>query len=137
MNPSLTLLLPVYNVQSTLSAMVAEILEVVADRNEQFELLLVDDGSVDATAEVVDELIRRYPQVRAVRHGAHLGHEAAVRTGLRHSKADAVVLRGATAASQRTDEEMFPRRAPEQVHAPSRPIQPNYLQRLRAFASGK
>lgn len=93
MERSLTVLLPVHNAQATLAATVAEVLEVVSELTGRFELVIVDDGSADATSEVADELTRRYPQVHAIRHGDCLGREAAVRTGLRHSSGDVVFVR--------------------------------------------
>lgn len=66
MDRRLTLLLPVRNAQASLSDHVSRILDTVADLTNQFELVIVDRGSTDATTEVADELARRYPQVRAV-----------------------------------------------------------------------
>lgn len=96
MKRSLTVLLPVHNAQSTLAATVQEILEVVSELTERFELMIVDDGSADATSEVADELTRYYPQVHAVRHGERLGREAAVRAGLRHSSGEIIFVRDET-----------------------------------------
>jgi len=89
---SLTVLLPVCNVESTLVASVREVLEVVSEFTERFELVIVDDGSEDSTSEVAQDLIRRYPQVCTVRHGRHLGRDAAIRTGLEQSSGQIVFL---------------------------------------------
>ncbi len=96
MERSLTILLPVCNVQSSLAATVVEILEVASDLTERFELVIVDDGSADATSEVAQELTSRYPQVRALRHGRRRGHEAAIRTGLEQSSGEMILLRDET-----------------------------------------
>ena len=89
---SLSVLLPVKNAQATLAKTVQEILDVAADLSEQFELLIIDDGSADATSEIATELTRNYPQVRAVCQGRSLGREAAIRSGLKQSRGDVVLL---------------------------------------------
>ncbi len=99
MERSLTVLLPVHNMQSTLAATALEILDVVSELTEQFELVIVDDGSADATSEVAHELTRHYPQVHAVRHGMHLGHEAAIRTGLKRSCGEIIFVPDETGGS--------------------------------------
>jgi glycosyltransferase involved in cell wall biosynthesis len=83
----------VRNAQSTLAANVQEILDVVSELTRRFELVIIDDGSTDATSEVADELIRFYPQVRTLRHGTAQGRDSAISTGLRHSTGEIIVLR--------------------------------------------
>jgi glycosyltransferase involved in cell wall biosynthesis len=114
---SLTVLLPVQNVQSTLADTVAEVLEVASDWTQRIELLIIDDGSTDATSEVAHELVRHYPQVRAIRHSRPLGREEAVRTGLAQSRGDTVVIREPD------------RLALQRLHHTSKPARPNYLGR--------
>jgi glycosyltransferase involved in cell wall biosynthesis len=89
---SLSALLPVKNVQSSLAATVSRILEVLPELTESFELLIIDDGSTDATIEVADELEIRYPQVRVVRHGDHQGRSAALKDGIEQSQGDVLFI---------------------------------------------
>lgn len=127
MQRSLSVLLPVKDVQATLSASVHEILDLAADTIERFELLIIDDGSTDATSEVAQELTSSYPQVRLIRHGAPLGRDAAIHTGLKRSQGEVVVIRDESGGFR-----VLERRGPAQLAA-SRPIRPNYLSRVKGF----
>jgi glycosyltransferase involved in cell wall biosynthesis len=124
---SLSVLLPVKDVQATLAASVHEILDVMTDSIERFELLIIDDGSTDATGEVAQELTRHYPQVRVFHHGTSLGVEAALQTGLRRSQGEVVVTRDENKGFRVLEY----RKSPGQ--ALSRPGRPNYLNRVRGF----
>jgi glycosyltransferase involved in cell wall biosynthesis len=124
----LSVLLPVKDAQATLAASVHDILDVVTDSGEQFELLIIDDGSTDATSEVAHELTYHYPQVRVVHHQTPLGREAAIRTGLARSRGKMVML-GDEDGSFRVVQD-----AHQNVPcAPSRPAVPNYIRRLKQF----
>lgn len=93
MERSLTVLLPVRDAQFTLTATVSELLDVLPDLTQHFELLIVDDGSKDATIEVAGELATLFPQVRVIRHGCAKGRAASIATGLRQSRGDIIFLR--------------------------------------------
>lgn len=120
MERSLTVLLPVHNAQSTLAATVRELLEVVSDLTERFELVIVDDGSADATSEVAHDLTQHYPQVHVVRHGRCLGHDEAIRAGLKGSSGDIILVPDETGSSA---VEGIPRlwQAAHRRHDPDRP----------------
>ena len=122
MESSLTVLLPVQDAQATLTETVEEVLEAAADLTDRFELLIIDDGSADATGEIAHELTRHYPQIRTIRHARPMGREAALRSGLAESRGEVVFVRDAE------------RGAIKQLHPPARPGRPNYLARLRQFA---
>lgn len=92
MERSLTVLLPVHNHQSALTGQVQRILEVLPDLTRQFELIIIDDGSTDATIEVADELAYQYPQIRVARHAVPQGRLAALRTGLQKSTGEVILL---------------------------------------------
>jgi glycosyltransferase involved in cell wall biosynthesis len=122
--------LPVKNAQATLNQSVQEILDEVTDSREQFEVLIIDDASTDATIEVAHELRRHYPQVRVVRHSISTGRDAAIRTGLEQSRGEVVMLRD--------DERGFCILERPRTHVtPTRPMRPNYLSRIKDFALGE
>lgn len=57
---------------------------------ERFEVVVVDDGSSDATARVVREAAQSHPEIRLVSHETNLGYGHAIRTGLQSARGDAV-----------------------------------------------
>lgn len=127
MQRSLSVLLPVHNAQATLAATVDDLLDVLADSIERFELLIIDDGSTDATGEIAAELTRHYPQVRVMSHGVSMGREAALQTGLKRSQGEVVVVR-----DDKGEFQVLERRPKTKLES-SRPARPNYLGRLRNF----
>ena len=134
MERSLTVLLPVHEAEATLAATVLEILEVVSDLTERFELVIVDDGSADATSEVAHELTRHFPQVHTVRHGRSLGREAAVHAGLKRSSGEIIFLPDATGRSP-VDEIPKLWRAADQESPPDDPQQTT-ADRWTRFSAG-
>lgn len=130
MQRSLSVLLPVKDAQATLIDSVHEVLDVVTDSKDPFEVIIIDDGSTDATIEVAHELACHYPQIRVVRHRTSQGREAAIRSGLQRSRGDVVVLRDDDRGFSIVEQRSF---APTS----SRPARPNYLNRLKKFALGE
>ena len=81
--PSLSVFFPAYNDSGTIASMVIRAVKAAADLTPDFEVIVVDDGSADGTAEIADELAHTYPQVRAVHHPRNRDYGAALQTGFR------------------------------------------------------
>ena len=64
----LSVFFPAYNDSGTIASMVIRTVKAASELTPDFEIIVVDDGSADGTAEIADELARTYPQVRAVHH---------------------------------------------------------------------
>jgi glycosyltransferase involved in cell wall biosynthesis len=90
--PPLSLLLPVHNVQATLVPDVAKLLDTLPELTAWFDLLIIDDGSTDATCEIAEELVTEFPQVRLLRHAVRRGVEGSWRIGL--GRTDAAIVLG-------------------------------------------
>lgn len=89
----MSVVLPVRNGQHEISDRVEELLNALADMTgDATEIVVVDDGSRDATAEVLDELKTQYPQIRVVRHPRPRGMEAAGQTGLERATGELVFI---------------------------------------------
>lgn len=92
MQPFLSILLPVRNCQDILSHLVREQLEVLPEVVDNFEMIIVDDASEDATIEVADMLSVEFPQVFAYRHANRRGRRAQLRTALRRSSGENLLI---------------------------------------------
>jgi glycosyltransferase involved in cell wall biosynthesis len=97
---SLSVLLPVRNVQATLDSHVAQILEIAGDLAERVELLILDDGSSDYTVEVAHHLAMRYPQVRVIRSGQQRGFSSIIEQGLTRATGDVVLFHTGVGAGE-------------------------------------
>jgi glycosyltransferase involved in cell wall biosynthesis len=76
----LSMTIPAYNEEATLEEIVAEALRAGASIDDAFEVLIVDDGSSDGTAEVADRLAATTPNVRVIHHERNRGFSGAMRS---------------------------------------------------------
>src|SRR5580700_6608941 len=58
----------------------------------QLEIIYVDDGSTDSTAEILRDLQTGDPRIRVIRFSRNFGHQMAITAGIEHASGDAVVL---------------------------------------------
>jgi glycosyltransferase involved in cell wall biosynthesis len=82
----LSLVMPAYNEEAGIQVAVAEAHEALAGLDAEYEILVVDDGSADRTAELVNELASMWPDVRLIRHERNRGYGAALRTGFESAR---------------------------------------------------
>jgi glycosyltransferase involved in cell wall biosynthesis len=84
---SITAFFPAYNDGGTIASMVIVALRTLPLVTDDYEVVVVNDGSGDYTQEVLDELARAYgPQVRIVRHERNRGYGGALRTGFAEAR---------------------------------------------------
>ncbi len=90
----LTVLLPAYNEQHAIARVLDEVIESLADHAIQYEILVVDDGSTDLTAEIAEQYARACWQcaVRVIRCPERRGAGAARKVGIRHARGEVVVM---------------------------------------------
>jgi len=80
--PSLSVFFPAYNESGNIERVVNAALEACAPAANALEVIVVDDGSSDSTAQIVEAIAERDERVRLVRHPANRGYGAALKSGL-------------------------------------------------------
>jgi dolichol-phosphate mannosyltransferase len=89
MRPSLSLVLPAYNEAPNIEAAVERCLAVVPPLAAEFEVIVVDDGSSDETAQIAQRLVdEHHPRVRLLRHARNRGYGAAIANGFREARSE-------------------------------------------------
>jgi glycosyltransferase involved in cell wall biosynthesis len=81
--PGLSVFFPAYNDSGTIASLVITALQTARRLTPDFEVIIVNDGSADATAQIADELARTYPEVRVVHHPHNRGYGGALQSGFK------------------------------------------------------
>lgn len=84
--PELSLIIPVFNYEAGLPSNIALVLQELRVGMDSFEVILVNDGSTDRTAEKMSELARANPEVRVIDYGQNRGKGYAVKAGMRKAR---------------------------------------------------
>jgi len=88
--PSITVFFPAFNDEGSIARMVHEALALLPRLTSDYEVIVVNDGSSDSTAMVLDQLAEKLPCLRVIHHPRNLGYGGALRTGFRHATKDLV-----------------------------------------------
>lgn len=90
--PSLSLVVPAYNESKNLPQVVPEMVAALKALSDRVELILVDDGSRDATHEVIAALSRQHPEIVGLKLSRNFGKEAAITAGLHEAQGEVVAI---------------------------------------------
>jgi len=88
MGKSISIILPAYNEEKNISRAVEASDNVLASLVDDYEIIVVDDGSSDRTRDVVQELSRGRDNLRCLSHDTNRGYGAALKTGLKNAGKD-------------------------------------------------
>jgi cellulose synthase/poly-beta-1,6-N-acetylglucosamine synthase-like glycosyltransferase len=89
---SLSIVVPVRDAQAVIGERLHYLLDLVPDLTSRFEMIVVDDASIDHTAEIVSELARQYPQVKLIVHTTRRGSNIATQTGLAAASGETIFV---------------------------------------------
>ncbi len=87
---SLSVFFPAYNDGGTVASLVIRAIQTASRLTSDYEVIVVNDGSTDATAQVLDELTRLYPILRVVHHAVNQGYGGALRSGFAAATKDVI-----------------------------------------------
>ncbi|WP_065756217.1 glycosyltransferase family 2 protein [Bradyrhizobium paxllaeri] len=82
---AVSIVVPVRNEADNVAPLIAEIVGALGSR-WAYEIIYVNDGSTDATADRLAALMKQHPQLRQLKHAASSGQSAAVRSGVRAAR---------------------------------------------------
>jgi len=111
----LSVFFPAYNDSGTIASLVITALTSARKLTSDFEVIVVNDGSADKTAEILDELARTYPEVRVVHHERNRGYGGALRTGFATATRELVFYTDGDAQYDPSEMELLWRRLDDAV----------------------
>ena len=91
MNPEISIVAPVYNEVENVVPLVDELLTTLAPMGRAYEIVLVDDGSTDGSAEAIARLAAAHPEVRGLHLKQNRGQTAAFDAGIKGARGDIVI----------------------------------------------
>ena len=90
--PEVSVLVPAKDEADNLPLFMEQASAAFANAGRRYEVVVIDDGSVDDSWDVLQRLAQQYPFLRPVRHGVRRGIADALRTGYLHSRGDVLVF---------------------------------------------
>ena len=91
-NPSISCVMPAYNEAGNLGVVVPHVIKALNNLSKNIEIIVVNDGSRDATAKILADLSTTFPQIVALNLSRNFGKEAALTAGLEATQGDVVVI---------------------------------------------
>ena len=89
--PTFSVIIPCYNEREGIADTVDSLVSQLHD-SDGYEVIVVDDGSDDGSDEVLREVLQQHPRVRVETHSCNRGYGAALKTGIRRSSAELIVI---------------------------------------------
>jgi glycosyltransferase involved in cell wall biosynthesis len=91
-HPRLSIVIPAYNESSRIEGTLERVLSCVQEKHWDAEILVVDDGSTDATVEIVQQWIGRYDRLHLVMNPGNRGKGYSVRNGMLQAAGDIILF---------------------------------------------
>lgn len=88
---SLSVVLPAHNEEDNIAVIISQALDMIAHLPFEYgEIIIIDDGSTDRTAEIVNAFRAEYSNIRLIQHRQNIGYGASLKSGLRAARGELV-----------------------------------------------
>ncbi len=92
MHPTISFIVPALNEERVVGPVIEQILEKIRGQFKDYEVILIDDGSVDATGRIMDAVAATNDKVRVIHNPKNMGFGNSYQIGLREAQFDYVML---------------------------------------------
>src|SRR5215212_1790292 len=89
-NSGITLFFPAYNDENTIGSLVDGALKLLPSLTNDYEIIVINDGSTDGTKDLLESLARDSPSIKVIHHSQNLGYGAALRSGFQNATKDLI-----------------------------------------------
>lgn len=90
--PNISLFFPVYNDEATVRVVANRAIDLLEEVADQYEIIIVNDGSPDASGAIADELAAENEKITAIHHPQNQGYGAAMQTGIAASQYELICM---------------------------------------------
>jgi glycosyltransferase involved in cell wall biosynthesis len=87
---SISVFLPAFNDEKTIGKLVGDALSLLPSLTDDYEVIVINDGSTDATGAVLAETVRTASHVKVIQHPRNQGYGAALRSGFKAARKDLI-----------------------------------------------
>lgn len=91
MSKDISIIVPIYNEEESLPHLLKRVSEVMRETTYKWEIICVDDGSSDASAEIMEDLQGDYPELKPLYQRRNYGQTAAMQAGFDHAEGDVFI----------------------------------------------
>jgi len=86
------LMFPVFKDERTVRIVAEKALRLLQSVADEYEIIIIDDGSPDRSGEIADELAKQHSSIRVIHHRVNLGYGMAIRSGLSACRYDTICM---------------------------------------------
>jgi polyisoprenyl-phosphate glycosyltransferase len=91
-NTDYSVVIPIYNEEETIRELWKRLSKVLKQLDGDSEVIFINDGSYDASGEILSELNCKHPEVKVINFSRNFGHQCAISAGIDHANGKAVIL---------------------------------------------